>query len=291
MEILADKETPQYEKGTPMHLAYLRDNFPKVEGEEIPKDVPFMEYSKYILCNMHCEVYQKPESEWTDQDYKVAHSRERRLSAANAIQQFDSKEPLTNRQQRIIELVRNGTDFDVSDEEMDILIENPTNMITTFYRECEQEYLKAHPEETRLEYNKSTDSERKAYFRRIEDFIGVKDCKGKIVDGRYYGEPIPEDVPFTEYARYIYRNHRYAYESKTKVDDETQILKYDLKGFDEIEFEANWKRQLAAIVIMNWEKSDLTEWQQKVIEDVRTGAELDDSTDDSDYVKLLNLAK
>jgi hypothetical protein len=63
-EVTLENVTPdEIVKGTAMHLAYLRDNFPKVKGEEIPENVSLMEYSKYILCKMHCEVYQKSESE------------------------------------------------------------------------------------------------------------------------------------------------------------------------------------------------------------------------------------
>ena len=45
-------------------------------------------------------------------------SRERRLMVAFAIRNNDYKEPLTDRQKRVVERVRNGTDFHVSFEKL-----------------------------------------------------------------------------------------------------------------------------------------------------------------------------
>lgn len=54
----------------------------------------------------------------TARDYKVEASRERRLMVAFAIRNNGYKEPLTDRQKRVVERVRNGTDFHVSFEKL-----------------------------------------------------------------------------------------------------------------------------------------------------------------------------
>ena len=80
--------------------------------EEIPEDVPAIEYYDYILKNFRNP---KPKEEWTDVDYKADYSRWQRLMAASVLRQQLMKQtiPLIDRQKRIIERVRNGTDFDV----------------------------------------------------------------------------------------------------------------------------------------------------------------------------------
>lgn len=81
-------------------------------GEEIPEDVPAIEYYDYILKNFRNP---KPKEEWTDVDYKADYSRWQRLMVASELRQrLEVQEiPLIDRQKRIIERVRNGTDFDV----------------------------------------------------------------------------------------------------------------------------------------------------------------------------------
>lgn len=81
-------------------------------GEEIPEDVPVTEYYDYILKNFRNP---KPKGEWTDVDYKINYSRNERLHVAFVLRQqlIKQKTPLIDRQKRIIERVRNGTDFDV----------------------------------------------------------------------------------------------------------------------------------------------------------------------------------
>lgn len=81
-------------------------------GEEIPENVPAIEYYDYILKNFRNP---KPKEEWTDVDYKADYSRWQRLMAASELRQrLEVQEiPLIDRQKRIIERVRNGTDFDV----------------------------------------------------------------------------------------------------------------------------------------------------------------------------------
>ena len=106
-----EKETKQFEKGSFEHLRYLRMNFKHI-GEEIPKDVPVTKYYRYIIENFRI---MKPKEEWTDIDYKVDNSRWQRLMAASELRQrLEVQEiPLIDRQKRIIERVRNGTDYDV----------------------------------------------------------------------------------------------------------------------------------------------------------------------------------
>ena len=103
--------TKQFEKGSFRHLRYLRMNFKHI-GEEIPKDVPVTKYYRYIIENFRI---MKPKEEWTDIDYKVNNSRWQRLMAASELRQrLEVQEiPLIDRQKRIIERVRNGTDYDV----------------------------------------------------------------------------------------------------------------------------------------------------------------------------------
>lgn len=88
---------------------YLKVNFKHI-GEEIPEDVPFSEYYDYILKNFRIT---KPMKEWTDIDYKVYNSRQKRLLVLFSIKEHGWKEPFDDRQKRIIERVRNGTDYDI----------------------------------------------------------------------------------------------------------------------------------------------------------------------------------
>lgn len=105
-----EKETKQYGRDSfeyhkcLMHFKHI--------GEEIPEDVPAIEYYDYILKNFRNP---KPKEEWTDVDYKADYSRWQRLMAASELRQRLMKQtiPLIDRQKRIIERVRNGTDFDV----------------------------------------------------------------------------------------------------------------------------------------------------------------------------------
>ena len=103
--------TKQFEKGSFEHLRYLRMNFKHI-GEEIPKDVPITKYYRYIIENFRI---MKPKEEWTGIDYKVDNSQWQRLIAASGLRQrLEVQEiPLIDRQKRIIERVRNGTDYDV----------------------------------------------------------------------------------------------------------------------------------------------------------------------------------
>ena len=103
------KELEQYDKDMWRHLDCLQKY--KYIGEEIPKDVPFTEYFSYIFRNFRNP---KPEEEWTVKDYKVDAARERRQMAAFTIKNHGYKEPLTDRQKRVVERIRNGTDFHVS---------------------------------------------------------------------------------------------------------------------------------------------------------------------------------
>ena len=68
-------------------------------GEEIPKDVPFTEYFGYIIRNFRNP---KPRKEWTVRDYKVDATKEARKMAAFTIKDHGYKEPLTDRQKRVV---------------------------------------------------------------------------------------------------------------------------------------------------------------------------------------------
>ena len=105
-----EKELEQYDKDMWQHLDCLQKY--KHIGEEIPKDMPFTEYFGYIFQNFRNP---KPKEEWTDVDYKADYSRWQRLHVASVLGQQLSKQtiPLIDRQKRIIERVRNGTDFDI----------------------------------------------------------------------------------------------------------------------------------------------------------------------------------
>lgn len=70
------------------------------------------------LTSIRISAIPKPRKEWTARDYKVEASRERRLMVAFAIRNNGYKEPLTDRQKRVVERVRNGTDFHVSFEKL-----------------------------------------------------------------------------------------------------------------------------------------------------------------------------
>ena len=74
--------------------------------------LPVTKYYRYIIENFRI---MKPKEEWTDIDYKIYSSLRIRLSAASELRQrLEVQEiPLIDRQKRIIERVRNGTDYDV----------------------------------------------------------------------------------------------------------------------------------------------------------------------------------
>ena len=103
-----EKELEQYDKDMWRHLDCLQKY--KHIGEEIPKNVPFTEYFGYIFRNFRNP---KPEEEWTVRDYKVDAAREARQKAAFIIKDHGYKEPLTDRQKRVVERIRNGTDFHI----------------------------------------------------------------------------------------------------------------------------------------------------------------------------------
>ena len=103
-----EKELDQYDKCMWRHLEQLQ-KFKHIDGE-IPKDVPFTEYYAYIHQNFRNP---KPEEEWTVRDYKVDAAKKARKMAAFIIKDHGYKEPLTDRQKRVVERIRNGTDFHV----------------------------------------------------------------------------------------------------------------------------------------------------------------------------------
>ena len=108
-----EKELEQYDKCMWRHLEQLQKF--KYIGGEIPKDVPFTEYFGYIIRNFRNP---KPRKEWTVRDYKVDVAKEARKMAAFIIKDHGYKEPLTDRQKRVVERIRNGTDFHVSFEKL-----------------------------------------------------------------------------------------------------------------------------------------------------------------------------
>lgn len=103
-------ETKQFEKGSYEHLKYLSMNFKHIGGE-IPKDVPYTEYTNYISRNFSVR---KPKEEWTDKEYKMDRSQWKRLLAtAHLLRWGEQKKLLTDKQKRFIERIRIGIDFDV----------------------------------------------------------------------------------------------------------------------------------------------------------------------------------
>ena len=103
----------QYGRDSWKYSAYLKKNFKHI-GEEIPENIPFSEYHDYILRNFRIT---KPMKEWTDIDYKVYNSWQKRLLVLFSIKEHGWKEPFDDRQKRIIERVRNGTDYDILADE------------------------------------------------------------------------------------------------------------------------------------------------------------------------------
>ena len=104
-----EKVAKQYGRDSWEYSKYLKKNFKHI-GEEIPEDVKFSEYYDYILNNLRITKQMK---EWTDIDYKVYNSRQKRLLVLFSIKEHGWKEPYDDRQKRIIERVRNGTDYDI----------------------------------------------------------------------------------------------------------------------------------------------------------------------------------
>ena len=103
-----EKELEQYDKDSWQYSKYL-EKFKHIGGE-IPKDVPFTEHFGYIHQNFRNT---KPRKEWTARDYKVEAAKRARLRVAFTIRNHGYKEPLTDRQKRVVERVRNGTDFHI----------------------------------------------------------------------------------------------------------------------------------------------------------------------------------
>ena len=103
-----EKELEQYDKDSWQYSKYL-EKFKHIGGE-IPKDVPFTEYFGYIHQNFRNT---KPRKEWIARDYKVEAAKRARLRVAFTIRDHGYKEPLTDRQKRVVEQVRNGTDFHI----------------------------------------------------------------------------------------------------------------------------------------------------------------------------------
>ena len=103
----------QYGRDSWKYSEYLKKNFKHI-GEEIPENIPFSEYRDYILRNFRIT---KPMKEWTDIDYKVYNSWQKRLLVLFSIKEHGWKEPFDDRQKRIIERVRNGTDYDILADE------------------------------------------------------------------------------------------------------------------------------------------------------------------------------
>lgn len=108
-----EKVANQYGRNSWKYSAYLKKNFKHI-GEEIPENIPFSEYHDYILRNFRIT---KPMKEWTDIDYKVYNSWQKRLLVLFSIKEHGWKEPFDDRQKRIIERVRNGTDYDILADE------------------------------------------------------------------------------------------------------------------------------------------------------------------------------
>ena len=99
----------QYGRDSWKYSEYLKKNFKHI-GKEIPENIPFSEYHDYILRNFRIT---KPMEEWTDIDYKIYNSWRKRLLVLFSIKEHGWKEPFDDRQKRIIERVRNGTDYDI----------------------------------------------------------------------------------------------------------------------------------------------------------------------------------
>ena len=103
----------QYGRDSWKYSEYLKKNFKHI-GKEIPENIPFSEYYNYILWNFRIT---KPRTEWTDADHKRYNSWQARLSALFSIEEHGWKEPFDDRQKRIIERIRNGTDYDILADE------------------------------------------------------------------------------------------------------------------------------------------------------------------------------
>ena len=86
--------------------------FTPLTGHGLKQNCGTLSFSKYIIENFSVK---KPEEEWTNIDYKIHSSLSQRLLAASELrQQLEKQEtPLIERQKRIMERVRNGTDYDV----------------------------------------------------------------------------------------------------------------------------------------------------------------------------------
>ena len=178
-------------------------------NNEIPKTIPVADYAGYIMKNFKPNVikFKKPESEWTEEEHTEYTKWSLKLSMAHRFkQQIQENKPLTNRDKRIIERFRSGTDFfgeKICGKETSRLFEQPYTF--DLFDEWQEKHFKEHPEDK---------------DKTIEELFDIRLSEQKLyhykeVNGKYYGAEIPKEIHYTEYFRYLYFNVKYEFSEKT----------------------------------------------------------------------------
>lgn len=240
-------------------------------NNEIPKTIPVADYAGYIMKNFKPDVikFKKPESEWTEEEHTEYTKWVLKLSMAHRFkQQIQENKPLTNRDKRIIERFRSGTDFfgeKICGKETSRLFEQPYTF--DLFNEWQEKHFKEHPEDK---------------DKTIEELFDIRLSEQKLyhykeVNGKYYGAEIPKEIHYTEYFRYLYFNVKYEFSEKTYY----RSIPYT----DKDKQESIWdrERRFVAQEISEWRVDELEDWQRDLIEKIRVGVELKDD----DIVKAM----
>lgn len=240
-------------------------------NNEIPKTIPVADYAGYIMKNFKPDVikFKKPESEWTEEEHTEYTKWSLKLSMAHRFkQQIQENKPLTNRDKRIIERFRSGTDFfgeKICGKETSRLFEQPYTF--DLFNEWQEKHFKEHPEDK---------------DKTIEELFDIRLSEQKLyhykeVNGKYYGAEIPKEIHYTEYFRYLYFNVKYEFSEKTYY----RSIPYT----DKDKQESIWdrERRFVAQEISEWRVDELEDWQRDLIEKIRVGVELKDD----DIVKAM----
>lgn len=240
-------------------------------NNEIPKTIPVADYAGYIMKNFKPDVikFKKPESEWTEEEHTEYTKWSLKLSMAHRFkQQIQENKPLTNRDKRIIERFRSGTDFfgeKICGRETSRLFEQPYTF--DLFDEWQEKHFKEHPEDK---------------DKTIEELFDIRLSEQKLyhykeVNGKYYGAEIPKEIHYTEYFRYLYFNVKYEFSEKTYY----RSIPYT----DKDKQESIWDRERCFVAqeISEWRVDKLEDWQRDLIEKIRVGVELKDD----DIVKAM----
>lgn len=87
-------------------------------SQEIPDDVPFEEYRRYVRSHIHYRFSSIPEEEWGEYEKKEEKNKRYREIVIFTLKSFVKRDGWTKHWLWIKEIVKKGYDLDISDEEM-----------------------------------------------------------------------------------------------------------------------------------------------------------------------------